>query len=638
MRAPLVLAAASLLAASACKKEKTAMPTPEPPPPPASLTVDAAPADPEQVSLAWSAPDNPDAWWLEASIEGGPWLVVAESFPPSARSAVLTLDPQTPDGVRAFRLRAVSRGLPSAPSPEASYLRPVRAATGLVAWRGLDGLHHVAWQPQSPNGVPLVERRFVRGDGVAGAWSALPGLAFDGTYSDSDGAGWNDGGHFEYRVSYSVGAATSDSIATAGPVAPPLPLASLSATVVGSVVHVAWAYPGVAPVDVAVQRGQGVAFLASVGTVTSPASSLDDPLPAAGVWIYTAQARLHGASPYDASAASALVEANVLVPDPSWAGVVDATLRMMPPATCAARDSAGRFVLVDSAPASGFTLYTEDATGFGSWSGPAGSASIAPCALVDPADGLHVLYQTYWAGAAPIVHRWRDATGWHEENVTTAGGYNAAPIASLDAAGNPALVWNDGTARWAHVATGAWVAETLPAPYDTISPTSPLAFAPGSADPAVIAYGPSLVLRTGATWSASQVPGALAASAHQLWRPSASQAIVGYWTFGAMGEDYWVTSWTLGGWSAAEKALSSVAMPSVAAASKLDGSRIVVAQNGGPATLAVRDAGVWHTIALANDATTPAVGFGADGRWWALFGLGHSTASPQVAYVLYQEH
>jgi hypothetical protein len=561
-------------------------------------------------------------------------------IPPEARSVTEALDPRTPDGIRAFRIRAVASGVASLPSPEASYVRAVRAASDILAWRGSDERHHIAWVPRSPNGSPLLERRLVRGDGVASAWIALTGLEFDGTYADADTAAWIDGSHFEYRVSYAVGDLTSDVVATSGPTAPPLPLGSFSAIVIGGVVRVAWTYPGVAPVDVTVQRRGELWGLTTVGTVMSPASSLDDAPPATGVWFYTAQARLHGASAYDPGAASDVVQTAVLVPDASWTGVVDAFLRMMPLAVCAARDSSGRFVLVSSAPAEWFTIHSEDASGFTSWESPAGSALIPPCALVDETDRIHVLYRANWAGAADILHWWRDAAGWQEERVTTAGGYNSGPIASLDRAGNPSLVWYDAATRWARMEAGAWVIESLPAPYDTVSPTSPLAFDPAG-DPALIAYGPSLVRRSSGIWAATSVPDALPASVHDLWAPGADQAIVGYWNWSAAGgADYWVRSWTPAGWSAPENALSATGGSSFAAAATTDGSRVAVAAMGFPATIAIRDGGVWRTIALANHAGSAAVGFGPDGRWWALFGLAQyvTAPSPEVAYVLYEEH
>jgi hypothetical protein len=559
-----------------------------------------------------------------------------------------------PEGVElSFRAISAVDFVDSAPSNEATAPRGVHPPIGFTAHlasSGADRAMTLGWYTRSPDvdGV-RVERRLLPAQGAPGPWidvtAALSAAPAEMGAQDPDLSSWQDGARYAYRVTLAVGDVESAPVEATTPPAPPL-APSMTAGIQGPMVHVAWSYPGVAAVAWRVERTHVQGTMRFTTTLAEPgpgATSLDDPLPATGLYEYAVQARLPDGRWEYRDETSPKVSETLLVPDAGWAGALEASVVWMPGAEIAARDGAGHFALARGG--SPGAVHSRADGGWATWAGLTGT--LPPDALLFDAQGrLHVVYERPGDVSGWVVrHAALEGGTWTDESVTALSSYaHAWPTVAAAADGTLHLLWRDGYATWAPPTTwavrrdGAWTAEALPAPWDVAFHATRLAVDEGGRPSFVLAG--HLLRREGSVWTAEEIPGfptwANGTDLSDLALFGLDRAVIG--SAGSWSA-YHVRERDASGWLPAEQALPVSSTPWRRMAASADGARLAVVENGPDARIAIRDAGEWRMLPLAPTYDPLVLGFTPAGKLWVL-ALAHmrlEDLDAPVPHVLYEE-
>ncbi len=621
---------------------------------PTGFTAIQNPGDFDQVDFAWTPPAGAiDGYEAEGRLGAGEWQSLGGDIPAGAIGGTIQfLAPAPPELTEfAFRLRSVRGGQRSAWTPEAPYHRTLRPPANPAVAVEPDGLR-LTWQNTS-----------LLGTGVAiqllrdGAWttiaSGLPATAT--TWLDAHqlvADAWRD-----YRILATAGAVQGMPVALFSTGYPATPVRALTATTEAGGVRLRWTLPPLLHAALVVHRrgpndmgpGEVVAPLAPGAT-----SYLDPAPPGAYTWAVEIRFADPGALGPSADVAG--------VAPPSGAPAWTATPLLLPEATAAARDGAGRLALAigsnyfpPSTGAQRVAFHGEGAPPDHDLGENHGWA--APAVAFDAAGHPHAMVLRPVPPAAPgepaiaLLHAWHDGAAWAEEEVVRrafddpdAVRFAVGPGGALHAAWTIAA-----TGAAGHAVRGAagWTSEDLTAAWPAGGQLQGLAVDGAGAVHLLARAGPDLLLVHGAAWLAERVPYPTALAGLPAWLAPLpvgvgvlQQRLAG--DPGAPGEVGGLLERTAAGWSPESPVWARVqAQPkdAMGAVASPDGARwLAWAGHYAGMELSLRDGGTWAVAATGLTTERVLAGWFDDaGKAGALVRTARYPGPEGTLCVIYQE-
>lgn len=482
---PVLLALLTISSLTGCPGD------PPPPPPPSDLRLGWATFD--TLTATWEPPAEPvDGYQAEGRVGDGPFEAIPGVIPSDAIGGEVSLDPTTPELVTiGLRIRSIRGGSVSAPTPEVTIFRGLKAPANLTSIAVAEDVRLTWSQRSTAASGTLVERASWDATLQAlGPYREVVTLPADATsYLDTTTSA--PYGVYGYRISnwatargetvWSEPALPPDTVSTT--LSPPR---DLRGDVVAGGVRLTWTPTSRNGTRQVVERTDvSVDAFEIIAIIDSASNTYLDPAPPAGAYRYRVDVAIepihYGWIGTDPVA--------VFVSPPLGPFGLSQEVIHVPYADGVAKDDGGRWWFArrwtDAFPADLLTLHAWAPAGTG-WEdhplggGLNGEVLVEPGLLLDDKGQPQQLWVRHVSASIDVVahaevrHVWRDTSGWHDELVEASdpGGStgNGAQFA-LDAQGAIHAVWRSGSftgtlatseAHYATNAGGVWTVTRLP--------------------------------------------------------------------------------------------------------------------------------------------------------------------------------
>jgi hypothetical protein len=531
----------------------------------------------------------------------------------------------------------------------------------------LDGtVIYLSWMRGSTQAQSiLLERAVVAHDGSQGAWSVVPGVGVaDTSFSDADVASWVDGARFTYKLTYwKNGHSSAPAFGTSGRAHPSAPVDLLAMPSGPNSIQLTWTPRSTYADRQVIMRlardgmGPGSGFAEDVAELPITAASYLDLVPSPGAFFYAVRAQVgqigdsaqcdYALGFTDLDAAVPFTVADLAVPP----------LQVGPYLPQAARNSAGRFGLIEHWDYGVARAHLSQGTSWSTHEVPEDAGLMTPAILFDAQDRPHLFTLVFGEGSGYLAHHeWLAPTGWQGETFAS----RSVQDVTIDVTGAVHAVSCEGDILYMTNASGSWTSESLTA--NVSFSTCRVSVGPGG-DPRIV-YGSwedlpsgqlqrlSWARREGDNWIHEPIPGTegvdLLYDFFRVLAPTATSTAVVYEqrdsdsnsTLHAVVRDH-------GAWGAIEEVglrpFNGTAANFAAAASR--SGRLLVAWNGtvyqnsgASGVAALREPGSgWSLFTLLDNYAGVACGFTPAGKGWVLDGLGGLSRGDPAHDLLYEE-
>lgn len=464
------------------------------PPAPSGLRIQQG-SEFEVLEITWVPPAAPvDGFEGQARAGGGAWQDFGQAISPTAIGVVVRMSTSVPEVVTlGFRFRALRGGVAGEWSPEASFQRgprwPEAATTGVEPAGIRVGWSNASTQATDVRVYRLESSTSTREFLLAEVPATVTSFTDPGPFAPATPVG--------YALASVAGAVESTHVFVHSAGYPVVPVTDVTATNEAGGIRLRWRRPPLLGQSFQVHRKEGLAF----GYFSSPllpapvdADEFLDVPPRAGGFGYAIETWIGGAT------ASAWAQ----VPGfgaPAGPPPLTPSLRTLPDAVGAARDSAGRLAFAVGGPVmAGSTPLQVSFAGAGA---PAdhfvgnGMDWAAPGVVFDPDDRPHALFLGVpdATGDLPLVHAWYDGVAWQEEVVARRNFTSHTIRLAVDATGGLHAVWSalgpPAIAEYARRGLSGWTIEDL-GPAVTMPVSMVSVAADGGGAPAVLLRDPAL--------------------------------------------------------------------------------------------------------------------------------------------------